>query len=657
MKEGEEKPQDDDLPPGDDVCPTPAPLDEEPPMDSFCDLVLTGGVASGVVYPWAVVEIARAYRFRSIGGTSVGAMAAALAAAAEYGRRTGSKAPFEPLRRTPAALGEILEDGRTRMFSLFQTNRDGKRLMALWGRLGRGISMPAMSWLEIAATVVWVYRVPAALGAVVGLVLALYITTPVLQSVFIFACAVLGVLLAIWKDFRDGVIRNNLGLCKGGTVEEPGPDGKRRPGLAEWLHDGIQASAGMKRHDRPLTFRDLWCAPAYPGGPPQTCSEEDPAERRAIDLQVITTNVTHGRPYRLPITDQRSRLFFCLDDLKGYFPQVVLDALQRDARPYQRHSVSDPDPGDVPRNLLQLPAADLPIVVAARLSLSYPLLFSAVPLWAIDYEPVRGKRDLKPCQFTDGGISSNFPIHIFDEAVPRWPTFGLWLDRQNAYRPDERVWLPKFNGEGWGDSWHRFDPEAAGPKPLGYSRSSVKYLLGFLVGLLTGGLDWRDRMSFRLPHVRNRVARLLLRPGEGGLNIAMPRRKILEMAHNYGTRAGRLFVERFADVNGQPSQAWREQRWVRMELLFNGLHERLAGLRASAEWARHAVPMAQAIQAARHEPPIRERPKREGLSAAQAESLQRLLTALQELEVQFGAAEHQPFKPVPEPELRLRAPL
>ena len=45
--------------PGDDVVPVPPPVTEEPPHDRFCDLVLTGGVASGVVYPWAIVELAR----------------------------------------------------------------------------------------------------------------------------------------------------------------------------------------------------------------------------------------------------------------------------------------------------------------------------------------------------------------------------------------------------------------------------------------------------------------------------------------------------------------------------------------------------------------------------------------------------------------------
>src|SRR5438128_954555 len=54
-----------------------------------CDLVMKGGITSGVVYPSAVRVLADTYRFRNIGGASAGAIAAAAAAAAEYGRQTG----------------------------------------------------------------------------------------------------------------------------------------------------------------------------------------------------------------------------------------------------------------------------------------------------------------------------------------------------------------------------------------------------------------------------------------------------------------------------------------------------------------------------------------------------------------------------------------
>jgi hypothetical protein len=41
-----------------------------------CDLVMRGGITSGIVYPRAIAKLAKTYNFRSIGGTSAGAIAA-----------------------------------------------------------------------------------------------------------------------------------------------------------------------------------------------------------------------------------------------------------------------------------------------------------------------------------------------------------------------------------------------------------------------------------------------------------------------------------------------------------------------------------------------------------------------------------------------------
>lgn len=48
-----------------------------------CDLVMKGGIASGIVYPEAVVELSREFAFQGIGGTSAGAIAAAATATAD----------------------------------------------------------------------------------------------------------------------------------------------------------------------------------------------------------------------------------------------------------------------------------------------------------------------------------------------------------------------------------------------------------------------------------------------------------------------------------------------------------------------------------------------------------------------------------------------
>ena len=77
-----------------------------------CDVVMKGGITSGVVYPLALTTLAEEYRFACIGGTSAGAVAAVAAAAAEYGRHIKG-AGFERLERVPDEMGRNL-------LSLFQ---------------------------------------------------------------------------------------------------------------------------------------------------------------------------------------------------------------------------------------------------------------------------------------------------------------------------------------------------------------------------------------------------------------------------------------------------------------------------------------------------------------------------------------------------------
>ena len=36
----------------------------------YCDLVMKGGITSGIVYPNAVLALAKSFRFKSVGGTS-----------------------------------------------------------------------------------------------------------------------------------------------------------------------------------------------------------------------------------------------------------------------------------------------------------------------------------------------------------------------------------------------------------------------------------------------------------------------------------------------------------------------------------------------------------------------------------------------------------
>ena len=662
---------------GEDVVPVPEPLTERPPADRFCDLVLTGGIASGVVYPWAILELARSFRFKNIGGTSVGAMAAALAAAAEYGRRNGHDEGFEVLRQLPGRLAREVTDGgvkKTRMASLFQPEPRARRLFELFFKAVQLYGQPSLNFeqdkkvgakdvetgspcraLRLFCSAVFAYwrwvllcAVPVPAVSVVLLLwagpadwklnLSLGLVGLVGGLVSVFVGGLIGLVLGVLNDLRKGLVDNDLGLCRGFTNSG---DEDELPGLIQWLHRGVQRAAGLDpKVDRPLTFGDLWNAPRWPGdGPRPRVVVDDDQCSRAINLEMITTNVTLGRPFRLPLKDQTTRLFFRVDEWSRFFPPIVMKALVDGSDPYVPKSTLSPfavpqpmpqvrctrwvdplrkfwglfwravkTPTAIEPEYRELPGAGLPIVVATRLSLSFPLLFSAVPLYAIDFkskdkDALPGDADsLRRCWFSDGGLSSNFPIHLFDAALPRWPTFGIWLGKFNPRYRSQPVWLPKWGVEGQqggGDSWQRFDPED--PWSREYSGEPDPGKLGFLARFLVtaaiSAKDWQDRSGMRMPHVRGRVARLALRPGEGELNIAMSRRTILLMADRYGVEAGRQFTERFvADGDHLAAQAWTRHRKVRLLLLVKGLRELLSGLSEAADYTSHTMSIGAAIQ-------------------------------------------------------------
>ena len=654
----------------------PDPLDARnpPPQDRYCDLVMTGGVIDGVVYPWAVMELAREYHFKSIGGTSVGAMAAALTAAAEYGRRYGSLNGFnEVLLKLPDKLAEP-PDGATKgttLFSLFQPQKAMRRLFdvfvsALSEDPVKGKTARVMAMLR---AILHIYRREGLLGMAFGLVLPLMLradtvhalpylrlgawswpdsvaAVPIVLLALLLGgvCALAFIAWRIYHDLAYALPANNFGLCTGVREDAStvGPES-----LIEWLHRGIQAAAG-KPLDRPLTFRDLWNAP---GGPPQT--PLPPARRtkkpRSIDLRMVTTNLTHGRPYILPVEDQTSRLFFRIDELANYFPQSIIDHLVEHSRPYKRESKADPDASRVPNDIRELPDGELPIVVAARLSLCFPVLFSSVPLWAIDYEPRRDERNLQRCWFSDGGICSNFPIHLFDAAVPRWPTFGIFLRRKSKFWGGENVWVTQYHNEGYGDSWNRFDEAGDAPRRL----------WGFLGSIVWSAKDWNDKTTMRMPGVRDRVARISLDEGEAGLNLRLKGELILDYASRYGLQAGKKLVNKFVDPSNAPSTAWNEHRWVRFNAMVVALRERFEGLRIAANSSVYTKPLADQIEEAKGTPPLAER-RSKGLvlTEAQAQALKRALHALDDLEAELGkSAIAQPYEPLPTPTVRLRPPL
>lgn len=644
----------------------------------FCDLVMEGGVTSGIVYARAVHELAKAYRFHAIGGTSVGAFAATLTAAAEFRRRQAQgdgpagDAGFEQLNGLVTLLGEQDDQSRTLLERLFQPQRETRRLFAIvhaaLGRRSKASALVAavrrafaeyrwhaLAWLAgfvlLAAAgplslACWgdcsVLTAARPIGAEAWL-------PPLLLTLMagVVVAAVFGVLAGIVGDLLRGLVGNGFGLCRGWSKgAEP-----LTTDLTGFMHATIQRVAGRDAHGgAPLTFEDLWGAA---GGPPVAAGREHLAHR-SIDLQLYATNLSHGRPYRFPFDaadDDMGRLYFRPDDIEHYFPPPVVRHLRAWSRPFEQRTRHDPPAGPAWAGYWELPAGKLPLVVAARISMSFPLLLSAVPLYTIDYE-VHAREARKPRRswMSDGGLCTNFPIHLFDALVPRWPTFGISLQRR-PHGDARRVWLPDRHYEGRGDSG--LDDLDAG------SRGSR--LLAFVVGLWRAGSGWSDMALLRMPAVRDRVVRVLLDEGEGGVNIRMKPSEIRRLGE-YGVEAAKALIDKFASPG---SAGWAEHRWVRLNRLVAALRHEVQGFRDTTRAHGGAPALADQVAQSLAEAPLRgpqhvgshPDPSERPLDWAQWLELRLALQALTDLEASWPrAGDPPPYRALPRAQLRVRPP-
>lgn len=320
------------------------------------DVVMKGGITSGVVYPHAICERAKTYRLVNVGGTSAGAIAAAAAGAAEVGRAQGG---FEKLEELPSWIG-----AEGNLLSLFQPALQTRRLfsilLASLGRRRRRLRIITALirgyWLSmVAGAAPGLLVVALALWRVEGLGLLLSLIG---GAVVALVGSVLGVGVALYRDLLR-VPGNSFGLCSG--LGGPSP-----PALTPWLADLIDDLASRPVDGRPLTFADL--------------------EASGVRLELMTTNLTQRRPLRLPWVRPEA-FFFDPSLFRTLFPERVVAHLE-DPPP----SVDDRG-GEDWKLLCQLllplrplpPAAHLPVVFGARLSLSFPLLLSAIPLHAVDW--------------------------------------------------------------------------------------------------------------------------------------------------------------------------------------------------------------------------------------------------------------------------------
>jgi predicted acylesterase/phospholipase RssA len=536
----------------DDEMPKAAP-DAGPRKALTCDVVMKGGITSGIVYPRAVARLADEYRFVNVGGASAGAIAASLTAAAEYARAKGRDG-FAVLAALPTWLGT---DGR--LFKLFRPNAETRGPFDVFVAFLGDVTLP-FKLARALVVAAFSFPVCCALGLVPGGLLAwaaFATSTPAWGVTGAVAISLLVVPLALVAGLLAAVVvalpRNGFGMCSGHI------DGQ--VSLSDWLARLLEAMCGVQ--GRPLVFADLWTAG-------ETFASVDDlraaaagraAADRTINFEALTTSLVHGRPYRMP--EPGRTFYFRRQDLEHVLPRHVVDWMV--AHPGE---AKEREGRTLPPEFLPLPAPhDLPVVFAVRLSLSFPFLLSAVKLWGVDWSKPVNRRPGQPLALdeswmSDGGIASNFPIHFFDALVPSRPTFGLDLASfQEARQPDadesKNVFLPDNNAEGSQESWNHF-------RGIG----------GFIGALVDAIQAFMDNMQAHAPGFRDRIARIYLADEEGGLNLTMPG-DVVERLAKRGAAAGDKIVKRF--VHDRPS-GWENHRWVRMRSLLGLLDPQLRHL-------------------------------------------------------------------------------
>jgi predicted acylesterase/phospholipase RssA len=520
-----------------------------------CDLVMQGGVTSGVVYPGLVCKLAEYYDFQNIGGTSAGAIAASLTAAAEYARRNGRADAFDDVAKVAKWLGGDSEGGKgSNLFALFQPQ---SKMAALFrfavAFLITGKMKQALSWLSV-------FWIEIIIGIIPGGLLGFYAAQAAGWNFWIVLLTFLVCAAAICVTATVGLLvrlthmpGNYWGLCTG-HARKPNP---KAPALVPWLSGQIDLIAA-KSEPGPLTFGDL--------------------KKKQITLSMMTTCLTWGRPYTLPFKTRE--FYFSPEEFRDFFPEeIVTWLISHPPKPKDGDKQSDPDRHSNVnlRDLKPLPDEDdLPVIVAARLSLSFPFLFCTVPLYAVDFTLRECAENETPTQptaqggplaygadripehvwFTDGGICNNFPLHLFDAPVPRWPTFGIDLTELRPDRPagEPRAWMPTKNGGGVHPVFTRLPAKGA-----------VKGTFELVVAIVNSARNWVNSLQAVVPGYRDRIVHIALSKKEGGLNLIMPP-ETLDSLNKYGCEAAQLLIDHFIHEtdNGKPTpMTWNNQRFIR----------------------------------------------------------------------------------------------
>jgi predicted acylesterase/phospholipase RssA len=667
-----------------------------------CDLIMKGGIASGLVYPAAILELKEDYRLRSIGGASAGAIAATAAAAAEYGRQTGAsgfdglsdlnkelqkegqlRGLFQESANTSLlmetflkgfacwtqalkeksdkisanlmkSLGQAIislwaaddlkkstpaspkqENAVKRFQEIFDyinesfqhSSRSGKKSFTFAGNITglllslKGLLLPGQIPLKVQGAILGVFLALGlefmflALLLSVGLMASFIfpvLLTFLTRENFIYTyafCAVVAI-IAGWQagkrfnialglealglvktiiiprlvEFKAILFKhlpeNSFGMCKGHS------ENATKPALTDWFHNQLQKMSGRSK---PLTFGDL--------------KEKD------IELQMITSNISQCQPYKLPF-DKDLLFIFNKDEFAELFPaEIVEHLINNSQRPpsedFDLTNLVDDNGSRVPDKYYYLPERDkLPVLLGMRLSLSFPILLSAVPLYTVSQATIKRKlneerspikvSELQKNWFSDGGISSNFPIHFFDKWLPTYPTFGIDLTslppetvRTGKLEPANTVMTGNYQQiiNECKSKRASIDPlqelvylpkpeDLPAPELVNFDTSqnnengTLEPLIGFFSAIISTMQNYHDNSQAMLPGYRERIVQIRLNKYEGGLNLEMDK-ELVESMDKKGRLAGKKLINDFD---------FKEHQWIRYLALMPKLEEQLMQL-------------------------------------------------------------------------------
>ena len=131
--------------------------------------------------------------------------------------------------------------------------------------------------------------------------------------------------------------------------------------FSDWIAEQINEVAGKPQSEGPLTIGEL--------------------RKHEIDVAAITSDLSSGRPFQLPL--KLRSFYFSESEFRNLFPDWVMDY-------FLRHGEKIPEEkliGCEKKDLRRLPIKDaMPVLLVVRMSLSFPMLISAVPLYRVEFQ-------------------------------------------------------------------------------------------------------------------------------------------------------------------------------------------------------------------------------------------------------------------------------